>query len=353
MSVVTKQRAIAAAAVACLGVAGALVFVLRPDDQGSAATTGSSAADTTTATVERRDLVDRESVSGTLGYGEAAPVSSPRQGTITALPAEGSVVERGQSLVEVDGKQVPLFYGTVPLYRTLDRSVDDGPDVRQLEENLEALGFAGSNMTVDEEFTSATTTAVKKWQESVGLEETGVVTTDSFVFQPGAVRVGEHSASVGGSAGGALYQATGTTRIVTVRIEASRQSLAVAGDKARIELPDGTTTEGTILSVGTVATRDNEQSPAKVTVTITLDDPSAGGALSEAPVSVDFTKSSVEGVLAVPVRALLALSEGGYAVELDRGSTTELIAVELGAFADGYVEVTGDLAEGDKVVMPA
>ena len=58
-------------------------------------------------------------------------------------------------------------------------------------------------------------------------------------------------------------------------------------------------------------------------------------------------------MLAVPVEALLALAEGGYAVELahDDG-TTSLVAVELGAFADGWVEVTGDVAEGDEVVVP-
>ena len=32
---------------------------------------------------------------------------------------------------------------------------------------------------------------------------------------------------------------------------------------------------------------------------------------------------------------------------------TELVAVELGAFADGWVQVTGDVAEGDDVVVPA
>ena len=353
MSVVTKKRAIAAAAVAAVGVAGTLALVLRPDDQGSAASAASTAAATTTAAVERRDLVERETVTGTLGYGTAAPLSSPRQGMITALPAEGSVVERGQSLFEVDGTPVPLFYGTVPLYRTLESGVDDGPDVRQLEENLDALGFGSSSLTVDEHFDSATAAAVRRWQDSLGLEKTGVVTTDALVFQPGAVRVGEHAAEVGGQAGGAVYQATGTTHIVTVRLEASRQSLAVPGDKARVELPDGTTTDGTILAVGTVATRDNEQSPAKITVTIALDDPNAGGTLSEAPVSVDLTKSSVQGVLAVPVRALLALSEGGYAVEVERRGRSDLIAVELGAFADGYVEVKGNVAEGEHVVMPA
>jgi hypothetical protein len=57
--------------------------------------------------------------------------------------------------------------------------------------------------------------------------------------------------------------------------------------------------------------------------------------------------------LAVPVEALLALAEGGYAVErVKADGTTELVAVKLGAFADDKVEVSGDLAEGDQVVVP-
>jgi hypothetical protein len=53
-------------------------------------------------------------------------------------------------------------------------------------------------------------------------------------------------------------------------------------------------------------------------------------------------------VLAVPVGALVALSEGGYAVQL---TGNRLVAVETGMFAKGMVEVTGDgIAEGDEVV---
>ena len=56
--------------------------------------------------------------------------------------------------------------------------------------------------------------------------------------------------------------------------------------------------------------------------------------------------------LAVPVQALLSLAEAG-ALErrLDDG-TTELVAVTIGAFADGWVEVRGEIAEGDEVVTP-
>ena len=70
--------------------------------------------------------------------------------------------------------------------------------------------------------------------------------------------------------------------------------------------------------------------------------------------TVSVVTSAAPGVTAVPVDALLALAEGGYAVERPvAGGGTELVAVEVGAFADGWVQVTGDLAEGDDVVVPA
>jgi hypothetical protein len=58
-------------------------------------------------------------------------------------------------------------------------------------------------------------------------------------------------------------------------------------------------------------------------------------------------------VLAVPARALLALAEGGWAVELvGPGGTTALVGVELGAVVDGMAEITGEVAEGDEVAVP-
>ncbi|WP_406451796.1 hypothetical protein [Streptomyces sp. NBC_01622] len=60
--------------------------------------------------------------------------------------------------------------------------------------------------------------------------------------------------------------------------------------------------------------------------------------LTSAPVQVAFTSESHRGVLAVPVGALLALSEGGYAVQLPGG---RLIAVRTGMFAKGLVEISG------------
>jgi hypothetical protein len=62
-------------------------------------------------------------------------------------------------------------------------------------------------------------------------------------------------------------------------------------------------------------------------------------------------------VLVVPVDALLALSNGGYAVEVAGPlGIHRLVAVSLGLFddADGMVEATGSgLTAGQRVVVPA
>jgi hypothetical protein len=109
-----------------------------------------------------------------------------------------------------------------------------------------------------------------------------------------------------------------------------------------------------VVDVGTVATKDSEQSAAKFDVTVSIDDPARASGWSDAPVTVRLTRETARNVLTVPVRALLALSEGGYAVEVRRAnSKRHLVGVELGAFADGSVAITGRIRPGDRVVVAA
>ncbi|NIR34535.1 MAG: peptidoglycan-binding protein, partial [Actinobacteria bacterium] len=59
---------------------------------------------------------------------------------------------------------------------TLQEDVDEGPDVRQLEQALVDLGYDPDGaLTVDEDFTGFTATVVERWQEDVGIEEDGIV----------------------------------------------------------------------------------------------------------------------------------------------------------------------------------
>jgi hypothetical protein len=75
--------------------------------------------------------------------------------------------------------------------------------------------------------------------------------------------------------------------------------------------------------------------------------------LDQVPVSVEITDTVHRGVLAVPVGALLALAEGGYAVAVYDHGTRTLIGVRTGVFDGGRVEVTGrGLHAGMRVEVP-
>lgn len=351
------RRRLAAGAGVVVAAALAVAGVAMATRDGSAGTeeAGAAAGPVATATVDRRDLVQREELDGALGWAGARPLAITRQGTVTHLPAEGSVVTRGQALAEVDNRPIVLLHGAKPAWRDLGPGTSDGPDVRQLEENLVALGFAGGlDLTVDEDFTSATAAAVRRWQASLGLEGTGTVGLGDAVFLPGPVRMGTHEVEVGGAAGAVVATVTGTERVVTVALDADRQGLVAEGDGVQVELPGGVVVDATVAGVG--ATVDVEEgadgTSATVEVTIALDEPEAAGDLDGAPVTVLVAAETADDVLAVPVHALLALAEGGYAVErVLPGDRTELVPVEIGASADGWVEVTGEVAEGDDVVV--
>jgi peptidoglycan hydrolase-like protein with peptidoglycan-binding domain len=354
-----KRRAMlvaGAAVIVGLGTAGTLAVVAGADGRAAAR----EPADTTppkTAAVERTDLVRTQTVDGTLTYGDRTALKASGSGTITGLPQDGTVIERGSALWQVDGHAGPvLLYGDLPMWRTLSNGVDDGPDVRELEENLVALGFADpAKLTVDDEFTSETAWAVKRWQESLGLEKTGRVAPGDAIFSRGPVRVAERKLAEGDRAEGTVLEVTGTTRRVHVDLDAADAALVSQGASVEVTLPDDTTVQGTMTHIATTAEVQEGQQGQDSTTTIGVDIDLANEvkALDESPVEVALISSRAQGVLAVPVEALLALAEGGYAVErVKADGTTELVAVKLGAFADDKVEVSGDLAEGDQVVVP-
>jgi hypothetical protein len=304
------------------------------------------------ATVKKTDLSEEESASGKLGYGDERELSGRKPGTLTSFPQLGAVIERGKAVYGLDAKAVPLFYGTLPFYRDLADGAEDGPDVKELEENLKALGFG--TFKPDNKFTAATATALKKWQKSLGLPENGTFAQGDVVLAPGPVRVSTLSGQLGGQGTGPLMKVTGTEKVVTAKLDATKQSLAKQGAKVELDISGGKSTTGTVTEVGNTAATDENgggDGKAKITVTITLDDPAAAGTLDATTATVRFVKGERKNVFAVPVGTLLALAEGGYAVEVDEGGKRRLIAVETGLFSDGQVEISGpEVRDGLRVV---
>lgn len=352
----TGRAVVAVTAVVAVGgaVAAAAGFDLFGSGGGGAEATGELPP--ATATVERETLVDTSTEGGQLDYDGEATFTARTAGTITSLAVPGSKVSRGKALCRVDDVPVLLMYGKLPAYRDLAPGVE-GADVEQFEENLAELGYTG--FTVDETYSESTATAVRAWQEDLGLTETGTVELGRVVFATGAVLVGTHRVSVGAAVGpgSAILDYTGTTRVVTVDLDVADERLAKEDAKVSVRLPDGKPTEGTIASVETVIeTGDGaeQEEVTKLRLTVTLEDQKALDGFGEAAVKVDFTASEREDVLTVPVAALLALGDGGYGVQIVDGAATRIVAVETGLFAGGRVEVTGEgLAEGMTVGMPS
>ncbi len=235
-----------------------------------------------------------------------------------------------------------------------DSGGSEGDDVAQLEASLARLGYHPG--AIDGIYTTETQAAVLAWQESIGADTDGVVDLGEVVFRPGAIRISENTLSVGDTvAGGAPVLGTSSDQVlVTVALPADEQDLLAEGDRVTVVLPDGTETGGTVTSVASVATRNSQTMEVTFETLVALDDVSVAAGLDQAPVSVEVITESRPGVMAVPVTALLALAEGGYAVEVDNGDgTTRLVAVDPGLYADNQVEVTSDaLQPGDQVVVP-
>jgi multidrug efflux pump subunit AcrA (membrane-fusion protein) len=310
----------------------------------------------TTAKVTRQNLVDTQTESGRLGYGGERTVTSRLAGTLTALPATGSTVRRGKALYRLDDEPVVLLYGSLPAYRTLSPGTK-GKDIRQFERNLWALGYRG--FTVDREFTADTAAAVKEWQDDLGVKRTGTVEPGRVVYAPDAVRVSGRKAATGDSLhpGAAVLTCTGRTRVITVELGLDDERLARPGTSVNVRLPNGTTVSGRISGTQTVIDTgsDGKSDPTtKIKVTIEVGRATALAGLDQASVHIDFTASERKDVLTVPVGALLALSEGGYGVQVVTGASTRIVPVETGLFADGRVEVSGGgLTPGMTVGMPS
>src|SRR5262249_44652235 len=155
------SAALAAVALVAAGTVAAVLLGSGSSSKGSQAT-GIPPGDTT-ATVERRTLVERAQENGTLGYGAAAELYDRGAGTFTWLPGVGSGIGRGGTLWPINNVPVGLMYGSLPAYRTLAQGVSDGADVAELNNNLIALGFDPYGAIGDRRhFGDATAAAVRR-----------------------------------------------------------------------------------------------------------------------------------------------------------------------------------------------
>ncbi|WP_183407672.1 peptidoglycan-binding domain-containing protein [Nocardioides marmoriginsengisoli] len=315
--------------------------------------------------VARTDLTVGTSLQGELGFGSTRTIPFLVSGTVTWLPPVGMKAELGDPLVKVDNRPVVLLYGETPAYRAMSAGSgggprkpggspadspdaepvpptppSTGPDVEQLEAGLSALGYTGFD--VDEEFTPGTAAAVRRWQRDLGIPETGTVALGDVVFLPEPVRLHPDADALGRPISDTSVTRSGTTKLVTV--EAESADWATKGARVRVLLPSQRSVPGRVVASAATVDTESGAGPGKQ-VRISLDRPPRG----VGQVTVTYVSAQRRGVLAVPVTALVAVAEGGYAVQREDG---EYVAVQPGLYAEGLVEISGAVGPGTRVRVP-
>ncbi len=298
-------------------------------------------------------------------------VSGLAGATIDRQAAAGVAVTSGTPLYWSNGLPVIAIEGdataTPVLSRDLSDGVSDGADVKLFEQALDSLGFtADETMTVDDHFDSATATASSAWLASLGVvadPASIVIPAGTFAVVPAGLSVGTASVADGAVLEGdsVVMSLTAPSRRVTTTAPIGDDTFAL-GATIDVEFPDGTVQPGTVVEVGNVATNTNGApgDTPSVTITIGVDDiPASVDSFVEIPVTLRVVSADVPQAIVVPVSALVALKEGGYAVEVVTGkqadgtNQTKLVGVTPGLFTNGFVQVDGDLTADTDVVVPS
>ncbi len=177
------------------------------------------------------------------------------------------------------------------------------------------------------------------------------------------------NASVGAAPpGDAIAEVSSTDTEITGSVSKADASLLVVGSPANIQVPDlGVEVGGTLKEIRKPKQADDGgngggggSTSDRLEVVVVADDSSQ--LMPGFSVRIGVTVSSTAGeVLAVPVAAVFVGADGTSKVEVERSAAlgsraavTELVEVEVGLSAQGYIEITpngADLVEGDRVVV--
>lgn len=244
---------------------------------------------------------------------------------MTWLPPAGATIKRGGQLFRADDRPVTLFYGGMPLYRTIAGANLVGRDVQIVARNLAALGYpighqpspgdrvvqstpdspkpgtakpgtakpgtakaTGISVKVLEGqgvLTPGLRKAIKRWQQDTGQPVTGSVAVGDVEVLSGAVRVDAVAVQPGSPADVELMSVTPTRKVVTVAVELADAGSIQRGDKVTVRLPDDRTAKARVLAVGrklAPAESGTGTGPPTMAVTVTVDDPKAIAGLDAA-----------------------------------------------------------------------
>lgn len=330
------------------GSAWAILTVLKPADDPLSETTH------TYVTVQKGEVGASISLN-TVAQWKPTPVGANRaSGVVTgAAVAPGDAVSQGSVLYTVDLRPVVVAQGVVPAFRVIAEKTK-GPDVAQLQSMLADLGFYGGG--ADGDAGAGTVAAVKDWQESLGLERTGVVQPGDVIFAPTLpTRVSLDTDKV--HRGAALSGGEDVVRGLpsspgfTIPVTDAQAAMMPTGTAVQLTSPQGSTWQAVVSG----QSRDDKQNTILVALSTPSGDAICGADCAQIPAAEEVslrskivTVPTVAG-LVVPSAALVTGADGAVAVIDKKGMR---IPVTVKAAAKGMSVVEG-VSEGLRVRVPA
>ena len=288
--------------------------------------------------------------SGAGGGGQSGASAQIVDERITWVIEPGTEVDNGDLLYEVNREPVVLLTGSVPSYRTLQRS-DTGDDVAVLQAALVRLGYDPDGLVeIDGEFGALTEEMVEAWQQTIGADVDGAVELGEIVVRSGASRVASVAVGTGDdvSSDTTILVLSSVDRVIELDVEADRVHLLADGQGVDVRLPDRTLVAGRVMSIDSVVDAGTG------TVRVIVESNGIVAASDQAPVTVLVTSDLALDALVVETEAIMSTLTYGYVLEVieDDGSTVTL-PIEIGVTDGTVVVVSGaGLEQGLRVRAP-
>jgi peptidoglycan hydrolase-like protein with peptidoglycan-binding domain len=296
------------------------------------------------------DTVGRSiTVGGTAEWPATREVKTRRGGIVTWLPGDLDATD-GDVVATIDLRPVVIGQGQVPSFRDLSPG-GKGDDVEQLQALLVRLGFA--EFEPDGDYGSATVAAVRAWQRSLGVPDTGMVALGDIVWVLRLPAVLRPAAGVGidvaVESGAVLFEQLESEPAIVLSTSDDQLNLLPLDASVRVTY-EGSTWDG-VLGSGT----RTEQG-----VTFPVEAPAGGPVCGEAcgvlprdrTVSVNVELMAVPSTTGpvVPLAAVTTDPGGATSVELADGTIQPVVIL---ATADGMAVVDGvDIGEFVKLPEP-
>jgi hypothetical protein len=416
--------AVTTAVAVATGAVGWLIGAQVRSPADAAAAHRPPPASLVTVAVEKRALTATVTAQGTVAYGAPQPITltgsvaagedeAAAAPLITKAPTAGRTLREGDVLLEVSGRPVFVFTGTVPMYRTLTRG-STGDDVRQLRRALRRL-LPHRGLSRSGALDGSALQAVSAWYERSGYQATqpsserraelsrlrqavtavprgdgpalaaakaelaaaektyGItIASGEILFLPKLpVRLTKVTAKAGSPGTGAIGSVSDPRLVVNSDVAKEDAELLKPGMPASMEAGTGDSFAGTLNAIGLAAASaaqapadgdaaqggDDSRPPDGTPIRLTPKEPKKLADLAGQALKITIKVGGTDGaVLSVPSAAVYTSSAGQALVSLEDGAgAVRDVPVTTGLTTDGYVEITpadaSALRAGDRVVV--